>query len=77
MNKFSKAIVAVIIVLNIIFTGIVLWIFYQTQREPSSLIMAWFAFTTGELWALAGIKKAKVKQIQMYKAEVRDDGKDG
>lgn len=74
MNKFSKAIVAVIIALNIVFTGITLWIFYQTQREPSALITAWFAFTTGELWALAGIKKAKVRQI---KTEVRDDGKDG
>ena len=74
MNKFSKAIVAVIIVLNIVFTGIVLWIFNKWQREPSTLITAWFAFTTGELWALAGIKKAKVRQI---KTEVRDDGQDG
>lgn len=74
MNKFSKAIVAEIIVLNIIFAGIVLWIFNKWQREPSALITAWFAFTTGELWALAGIKKAKVRQI---KTEVRDDGQDG
>jgi threonine/homoserine efflux transporter RhtA len=73
MNKFSKAIVAVIIVLNIIFTGIVLWIFNKWQREPSALITAWFAFTTGELWALAGIKKAKVKQTERR----RDNGEDG
>ena len=76
MNKFSKAIVAVIIVLNIIFTGIVLWIFNREQREPSALIVAWFAFTTGELWALAGIKKVKVKQQSQVERRV-DDGKDG
>jgi uncharacterized membrane protein YqiK len=57
----SKILVPLIIILNIIFTAVILWIFYKTQTEPSTLINAWFAFTTGELWFLAAIKKAKVK----------------
>ena len=55
--KFSKAIVSTIISVNVIFTAAVLYIFYRTGAEPAVLIGAWFAFTTGELWALAGIKK--------------------
>ena len=27
-----------------------------------TLITAWFAFTTGELWMLSSIKKSKVKK---------------
>jgi hypothetical protein len=54
--RFSKWIVALVISLNVVFTGIVLYIFWVTQYEPSTLITSWFAFTTGELLALAGIK---------------------
>ena len=57
----SKILVPLIILLNIIFTGIILWIFYKTQTEPAELIRCWFGFTTGELWLLATIKKVKVR----------------
>lgn len=56
---FSKIIVSVIILLNVIFTSAVLIVFLKTSCEPTTLITAWFAFTTCELWSLAGIKKAK------------------
>ena len=56
---FSKLIVGLVIGLNVIFTITVLSIFLKTSTEPSSLIVAWFSFTTVELWSLAGIKKAK------------------
>lgn len=59
---FSKIVVMSVILLNVIFTGIVLAIFLTTSSEPSSLIVAWFSFTTVELWSLAGIKKAKEKK---------------
>lgn len=55
--KFSKLIVATVIASNIVFSAAVLYIFLRVGSEPSVLIGAWFAFTTGELWALAGIKK--------------------
>lgn len=60
--KFSKAIVAIIIIANVIFTIAVLAIFVTVGNEPMTLIAAWFAFTTGELWVLSGIKKAKIKK---------------
>lgn len=61
-GKFSKAIVSAVIILNILFTVAVLYVFLHTGNEPSSLIVAWFAFTTGELWMLSGIKKKKVEE---------------
>ena len=60
-SLFSKIVVISVIALNVIFTGIVLSVFLRTSNEPSSLIVAWFSFTTVELWSLAGIKKAKEK----------------
>ncbi len=61
-NKFSKIVVTAVITLNVLFTIAVLAIFLRTSTEPSSLIVAWFSFTTVELWSLAGIKKAKEKR---------------
>ncbi len=61
-NKFSKFIVTVVILLNILFTAVVLYVFLQTGSEPITLIGCWFAFTTGELWMLSSIKKSKVKK---------------
>ena len=58
---FSKIIVVMVIVLNILFTVAVLWVFMVTNNEPTALVTAWFAFTVGELWLLAGIKKTKTK----------------
>jgi hypothetical protein len=60
-NKFSKWIVALVILLNTGFAGAVLYAFLRVGSEPTALIAAWFAFTTGELWLLAGIRKAKIQ----------------
>ena len=59
--KFSKAIVSLVILLNAAFTVAVLFIFYRVGVEPTTLIAAWFSFTTVELWALAGIKKREIE----------------
>lgn len=58
-TKYSKAIVALVILLNVIFTIGVLLIFRETGTEPTVLIGCWFAFTTGELWMLSSIKKSE------------------
>ena len=63
---FSKLIVLLVITLNVTFTGAILWFFLRTGSEPSSLITAWFAFTTIELWSLAGIKKAEKRKENDY-----------
>ena len=65
-SLFSKFIVTLVISLNVIFTIGVLLIFLRTSSEPTSLVVAWFSFTTVELWSLAGIKKAKEKKENYY-----------
>lgn len=39
---------------------------------PDSLIVAWFSFTTGQLWFMAQIKKAKIRRLS--KDDVQRDG---
>ena len=61
-SLFSKVIVSTVIILNVVFAVAVLAVFLKTSSEPSSLVVAWFSFTTVELWSLAGIKKSKEKR---------------
>ena len=61
-GSFSKGIVALIVVMNVIFTAATLAVFAITGNEPITLIGFWFGFTTGELWILSGIKKQKLKK---------------
>ena len=61
-QRFSKFIVALVVAMNIAFTIAVLYVFLKTASEPTALVGAWFAFTTGELWMLSSIKKTKVKK---------------
>lgn len=72
--QYSKIIVTVVIILNTLFMAAVLAIFWHTGNEPAALIAAWFAFTTGELWALSSIKKCKQKDAAKTKrGEERND----
>lgn len=61
-KEFSKLVVAMIIFLNASFTIAVLYTFLKVGTEPTTLIVAWFAFTTGELWLLSGITKTKIRE---------------
>ena len=63
---FSKFIITLVILMNICFTSAILYAFLQTGNEPSTLVASWFAFTTGEVWALAIIKKEKQKKGDEY-----------
>lgn len=60
--QFSKKIVTLIILMNIAFTAVVFYVFLRTGSEPAALVGCWFAFTTGELWALSKIKQVKIKE---------------
>ena len=61
-GAFSKALVTGIVVANVAFACAVLGVFLRTGSEPTALVAAWFAFTTGELYLLAGIKKKKIER---------------
>ena len=61
-KDFSKLIVSLVVLLNVLFTLGVLFVFLRVGSEPATLIVSWFAFTTSELWMLSSIKKTKVKR---------------
>lgn len=61
-GMYSKIIVAFVIIINIFFTIGTLYIFLKTGSEPTTLIGAWFTFTTVEVWQLAKIKRSKSKK---------------
>lgn len=69
-KSFSKSIVALVIALNIAFAAAVLVVFAMTGAEPSALVVAWFSFTTGELWILSRIKKAKIEKEEECEDEL-------
>lgn len=60
--KYSKRIVLLIIILNVLFTIGVLAVFWHTGNEPVALVTAWFGTWTVELLAIAGIKVKKIKE---------------
>ena len=60
--KYSKVIVALVIIFNVLFTAAVLYVYLRVGSEPKTLITAWFAFTTGELWFISGIKKKEIEK---------------
>ena len=61
-GRFSKFVVSLVILLNVVFATAVLYVFLMTGSEPTALVGCWFAFTTGELWMLSKIKRDKVKE---------------
>lgn len=63
-GQYSKMIVSFVILANVVFTLLVLVTFWRTAGEPSTLIGAWFTFTTVELWNLARIKGKKEETKQ-------------
>ena len=61
-GNFSKFLVWFIILLNIVFATAVLFVFWHTGAEPSTLVVSWFAFTSSELIATAFIKGKKIRK---------------
>ena len=59
-KAFSKSIVTLVIVMNMIAFGALLFAFMRVGSEAGILTGAWFAFTTGELWALALIRRKEI-----------------
>ena len=64
-SKTSKRIIAFVIVSIFVFTGVAIYVPFMTGNNiPDALIVAFYAFCTGELWMLASIKKTKINMGQ-------------
>ena len=68
---FSKILVAFIIVSNFVYAFAIIKLVGFGGMEPSALTVAFYAFTTVELWNLAGIrnKKEETKQKEIMYGE--------
>lgn len=58
-GRFMKGIIIGVFLFLLIFIGVVLWLFYKTGSEPSTLIASVFAVAVGEFSILGSIKKTK------------------
>lgn len=69
-SNFSKLIVILVVLLNTAYVVAALAILAIKGYEPTILTGAWFGFTTGELWLLANLKKAKVNKEERLKEDI-------
>lgn len=61
--KFSKKLLVWICLFLLIYIGITEWLFYVHGTEPNPILTGFvFGFCTIEIWRLAGIKIAEIKQ---------------
>lgn len=60
--KFASIVVLAVIGLNVWFTREIIALVRDISYEPTALVAAWFAFTTGELWCLSSIKRKKIEK---------------
>ena len=58
-GRFMKGIIVGVFLFLLVFIGVVLWLFYKTGSEPSTLIASVFAVAAGEFSILGSIKKTK------------------
>lgn len=58
-GSFMKGIIVGVFLFLLVFIGVVLWLFYKTGSEPSTLIASVFAVAVGEFSILGSIKKKK------------------
>lgn len=69
--RYSKAIVLLVIALNVCYTAAVLWVNLHGHDVSDALTHSWFAFTVGELLTLGGITISRNKWTS--RAESRFD----
>lgn len=70
---FSKFVILLVVVLNVLFTIRVLQIFETTATEPTALVTAWFVFTGTELVSLMKIKSDKIKNRSENESEEKEN----
>ena len=67
--RYSKIIVALVVVLNSVFAGACIYAFIKTGTEPAVLIGAWFTSMSGELFAMASLTHKERKFEHEQKME--------
>ena len=72
-KEFSKKVIFTVIVLNILFTIAILYVFCRTGNEPTTLVASFFGFTTVEMWNLSKIKREKIRKNDMIQPEPEED----
>ena len=60
--RFSKKIVFLIVILNVLFTSAVLYLNFHDHSVSDSLVTGWFSFTGVELVGMVAIKVVKVRK---------------
>lgn len=68
--NFSKKIVIAVLTLNVLFTTAVLVVSWHTAQSLDSLIVAFFGFTTCELWTLGKIKREEQGRTDVNDSEI-------
>ncbi len=64
-KQFSKTIVVFSLITVLVFTGIILFFYWNMRQVPDSVIYSFYALFGVELASLAGIKK-KEEEIKKY-----------
>ena len=75
--RFSKMVIIAVIIMILIFTGSVLYIFYKKGAEPTVIIASFFAFMTGEVLALAKLKLSEITVGEKNIKKEEEEKKDG
>jgi len=74
--RFSKIIIIAVIIMVLIFTGCIVYVFYKKGAEPTVIIASFFTFMTGEVLALAKLKLSEIsiegKNIKKEEEEKKD-----
>lgn len=61
-REFSKSIVIFVIASNLVVLFASFYVTLKSNVEPSATAVAWFGFSTAEMWALAFIETNKIKK---------------
>ena len=75
--RYSKIIVALVVVLDSLFAGACIYAFIKTRTEPAVLIGAWFTSMSGELFAMATLTHKEGKFEHEQKMELIKGGEEG
>ena len=73
-SRYSKKLISSISIFLVLFVIATFVVYWHTGSEPTVLIGSVFGAALTEYWALAGIKKAEIKnQVDSYEENITND----